>query len=48
MALIDPTQPVSRRNSRDETKHPGVCLLGLFTVIVGSALGVHLIFQALL
>ena len=44
MALIDPTQSVSNRDSREETKHPGICLLGLFTVIVGSALGVHLLF----
>lgn len=46
MALIHPTDNVGSSH-KETTKHPGICLAAMFALIVGSALGVHLLFNAL-
>jgi hypothetical protein len=48
MALFDPANERSGlRATQEQTKHPGICLRGFFSLLIGSALGVHFVFQAL-
>lgn len=48
MAMIDrPDTSMRNERKQETTKHPGVCLLGFFAVLCGSALAVHLIMSAL-
>jgi hypothetical protein len=47
MNQIEPDFGPNRRSS-ETTKHPGICLFAFFFFLVGTALLVHVVFQALL
>lgn len=48
MALIHPVRRSTEHAfSHDKTRHPGVCLLGMFSFLCATAFAAHLIFQAI-
>lgn len=48
MTAVDQVQRHTRaEKASDKTKHPGICLVGFFSFLTGTALLVHFLFQAL-
>ena len=48
MALLHPSDHSSSVPGKETTRHPRICLLSGFAFIIGTALLVHLVFNALI